>query len=206
MNNVSFLFKSNPFIKAVLNKKFNFRTGRLLSHVSLLEIPNYDKLLIITDGGMVIYPTLEQKKEIIINAIEVANKLGVEKPKIAVLAAIEKVSPSMVETEDAKALEDMAKSGEFGNVILEGPMAMDVAMSKEAAEIKGIESKVSGDPDILIVPNIACGNILAKGLIYLAQSKIGGIISGAQKPVILLSRADNADTKLNSIAFGVVAS
>ena len=193
-------------LKAVLNKKFNFRTGRLLSHVSLLEIPNYDKLLIITDGGMVIYPTLEQKKEIIINAIEVANKLGVEKPKIAVLAAIEKVSPSMVETEDAKALEDMAKSGEFGNVILEGPMAMDVAMSKEAAEIKGIESKVSGDPDILIVPNIACGNILAKGLIYLAQSKIGGIISGAQKPVILLSRADNADTKLNSIAFGVVAS
>ncbi|MCD6118074.1 bifunctional enoyl-CoA hydratase/phosphate acetyltransferase [bacterium] len=193
-------------LKAVLNKKYNLRTGRLLSHVTLLELPEYHKLMIISDGGMVIYPTLEQKKEIIKNSIEVIHKLGIDRPKIAVLAAIEKVNPGMVETEDAQALAEMAKTGEFGDVILEGPLAMDVAMSREAAEIKGISSKVSGDPDILIVPNIACGNILAKSLIYLAKARIGGVIAGARKPVILLSRADNAETKLNSIALGVASS
>jgi len=193
-------------LKAVLNKKYNFRTGRLLSHVTLLELPEYHKLMIISDGGMVISPTLEQKKEIIKNSIEVINKLGIDKPKIAVLAAIEKVNPDMVETEDAQALVSMAQKGEFGDVIIEGPLAMDVAMSREAAEIKGISSIVSGDPDILIVPDIACGNILAKSLIYLARARIGGVIAGAKKPIILLSRADNAETKLNSIALGVVAS
>lgn len=193
-------------LKAVLNKQFDFRTGRTLSHVSLLELPAYHKGLIITDAGMVITPTLEQKKEIVQNAVIVANNLGIEKPRIAVLAAIEKVNPGMPETEHAAELVKMAGQGEFGNVVLEGPIAMDVALSKEAAAVKGLKSIVSGDPDILLVPNIACGNILAKALIYLAQAKIGGIIAGAKKPVILLSRADNAETKLNSIAFGVVAS
>ena len=193
-------------LKAVLNKKFDLRTDRLLSHIAILEIPTYHKLLLVTDGGMVIQPTLEQKVAIIKNAAEVMQKLGVERPKVAVLAAIEKVNPNMPETEDAEILTEMAKKGELGNVEVEGPLAVDIALSQEAARLKKVESKISGDADIFLVPNIACGNIFAKGVWYLANAKIGGLVVGAKKSIILLSRSDDAETKLNSIALGIVTS
>jgi len=193
-------------LKAVLDKRFDLRTDRLLSHIAILEIPAYHKFLLVTDGGMVIQPTLEQKVGIIKNAAEVMQKLGVEKPKVAVLAAIEKVNPNMPETEDAEILTEMARKGELGNVEVEGPLAVDIALSPEAARLKGVESRISGDPDIFLVPNIACGNIFAKGVWHLANAKIGGLVVGARKSIILLSRSDDAETKLNSIALGVVTS
>ena len=193
-------------LKAVLDKRFDLRTERLLSHIAILEIPAYHKFLLVTDGGMVIQPTLEQKVSIIKNAAEVMQKLGIEKPKVAVLAAIEKVNPDMPETEDAKILTEMANRGELGNVEVEGPLAVDIALSPEAARLKGVKSRISGDADIFLVPNIACGNIFAKGVWYLANAKIGGLVVGAKKSIILLSRSDDAETKLNSIALGVVTS
>jgi phosphate butyryltransferase len=198
---------STPAIlRSVLNKKFNLRTDRLLSHIALLEIKGYPKLLLITDGGMVIRPTLEQKVGILRNSVEMMQKLGVVRPKVAVLAAIEKVNSDMPETQDAEQLACMAKAGELGDAIVEGPLAVDVAFSPEAAEIKGVKSTISGEPDICLVPDIASGNIFAKGLWHLAKAKIGGLILGAKEPIILLSRSDNVETKMNSIALGVVTS
>jgi phosphate butyryltransferase len=198
---------STPSIlKAVLNKKFNLRTDRLLSHIALLEIPTYHKLLMVTDGGMVIQPTLEQKADILRNGAQMMQKLGVAKPKVGILAAIETVNSAMPETIHAQQLCEMAQKGKLGNVEVEGPLAVDVVFSPEAAKIKGVDSRISGDPDILLVPSIACGNIFAKGLWHLANAKIGGLILGARKPIILLSRSDNAETKMNSIALGVVTS
>ena len=193
-------------LKAVLNKKEDILRGTLLSHIALLEIPTYHKLLMSTDGGMVIRPTLEQKVGILKNGIHMMYKLGVAKPKVAILAAIETVNPDMPETVDAEKLVYMAKEGEFGNAEIEGPLALDVAFSPEAARIKGVDSKITGDPDILLMPDIASGNILGKGLWHLAKAKIGGLILGAKKPIILLSRSDDAETKVNSIALGVVTS
>jgi len=193
-------------LKAVLNKKYNLRTDRLLSHIALLELPTYPKLLMVTDGGMVIRPDLKQKAEILRNGAEMMQKLGIERPKIAILTAIETVNPDMPETEDADALKQMAIKGEFGDVVVEGPLAVDVAFSTEAARIKGVKSKISGDVDICLMPDVACGNIFAKGLWHLANARIGGLVLGARKPVILLSRSDNSETKLNSIALGAVTS
>jgi len=195
---------TSVLLKAVLNKSSNLRTENLLSHIAILEIPYYPKLLMMTDGGMVIRPTIDQKVSILKNGIDMMQKLGVKCPKVAVLAAIEKVNPDMPETGHAAQLSEMAKDGTFGNAIVEGPMAADIAFSREAARIKGVESLVSGEPDILLVPDIACGNIFAKGIWHLAKAKIAGLILGARKPIILLSRSDDAETKLNSIALGVL--
>lgn len=193
-------------LKAILDRKEELCTGPLLSHVAILEISSYHKFLMVTDGGMVIQPTLEQKSGILKNGIQMMHKLGVERPKVAVLAAIETVTPGMPETKDAEILVQMADRGDLGNVDLEGPIALDVAFSPESARIKGVNRKISGDPDILLVPNISCGNIFVKGLWQLADAKVGGLILGAKKPIILLSRSDNAETKYNSIALGVVTS
>jgi len=193
-------------LKAILNKRYNLCENRLLSHIALLELESYPKLLMVTDGGMVIRPNLEQKVAILKNGIEMMLKLGVQNPKVAVLAAIEKVSPKMPETLDAEMLVQMALKGQFNTAIIEGPLAVDIVFSPEAAETKGVKSRVSGDADILLVPDIACGNIFAKGLWHLAGARIGGLILGAKCPVILLSRSDNAETKLNSMALGVVTS
>jgi phosphate butyryltransferase len=197
---------SATLLKAVLHRKEDLSSGSLLSHVALMEIPTYHKLLAVTDGGMVIQPTLEQKVGILKNGIQIMHKLGIAKPKVAVMAAIEEVNSGMPETEHAAALVKMAEEGEFGDTIVEGPLAVDLAFSPEAARIKNIESRVSGDPDILLMPNIACGNIFSKGLFYLAKGKPAGLVMGAKKPIILLSRADDAETKFNSIALGVVCS
>ena len=193
-------------LKAVLNKKYSLRPKGLLTHIALMEIPAYHKLLLITDGGMVIRPNLEQKADIIRNAVHMMKQIGIHEPRVAVLAASEKINPKMPETEDAANLAAMADQGELGQCVVEGPLAMDIAMSTRSAEIKAVKSIVSGNPDILLVPDIACGNILAKGLIYLAGAGIAGLILGARRPVVLLSRADSIETRLNSIALAAVLS
>jgi len=187
-------------LKAILDKRYALRTKRLLSHVALMELPAYHKLLLITDGGVVIRPNFDQKIDILKNAIDVLNRLEVEPVKIAVLSANEKVNPGLPETGDAMKLTEMCRKGKFGTAIVEGPMALDMAFSEEAARIKHYESRVAGDPDVLLVPDVSCGNILAKGLVHLAGAKISGVVVGAKIPIALISRAERQETWRLSIA------
>jgi len=191
-------------LKAVLDKDTGLRNNRLLSHVYTLEIKSYPRLLTMTDGAMNIRPDLNQKAQIIQNAIEYAQALGVEKPKVAVLAALELVNPDMPATIDAACLSKMSERGQIVGGIVEGPLAFDNAISRESALRKGIESTVSGEVDIVLVPDIEAGNIFAKSLVYLAQAIPAGLLIGAKAPVVLVSRSDSAQSKLYSIALGVL--
>ena len=191
-------------LKTVLAPQYRLRMDTLLSHIALMQIPTYSKLLMITDSGMVIRPDLDQKIKIIKNALDVFKKMRNETPRISILSANEKISEKLPETVDAVQLVELAKSGEFGQVVLEGPYALDVAFSTYAAEIKNIQSRVNGEPDMLLMPDVTCGNILAKGLVYLANAKICGLVVGAKIPIIIISRAEYAETWLNSIAFSSV--
>jgi phosphate butyryltransferase len=197
---------TSTLLKAVLDKENGLRTGAFLSHVAVMETESYPKLMLVSDGGMNIRPDFQQKVEILKNAVEVAKKLGVEKPKIACLAAVEMVNPDMQETIDAAGLVKMAERGDIGDVVIDGPIAFDAAIDLEAARTKGIVSPVAGDPDIFLVPDIASGNIFVKSLIYLAGAKVGGVIAGAGAPIVLLSRSDSAQTKLYSMALGAMIS
>ncbi|WP_138206199.1 phosphate butyryltransferase [Haloimpatiens lingqiaonensis] len=194
-----------PLLKAVLNKEANLRGNSLLSHVMIYGVKTYPKLIFLTDGGMVPYPELKDKIEIINNAAKVAHALGIDNPKVAPLCAVEVVNPSMQATVDAAALSQMNKRGQMKGCIIEGPLALDNAISKEAAEHKGIHSPVAGEADILLVPNIEAGNLLGKSLTYFAGAENAGIIVGAKCPVVLVSRADSAKSKLYSIALGALA-
>lgn len=197
------LVDTSILLKAVLNKDWGLRTDSLLSHVMVYDVETYHKLLYLTDGGMNLNPSLEEKKKIIDNSIIVAKAMGYENVKVAALAAKEKVNPKMPATVDAGELKKMSDDGVFGkDVTVEGPLALDLALSKEAAKIKRIESPVAGDADILLVPNIEMGNGIGKAITYLANGKSAGIIMGAKAPVVLVSRADDKDTKLYSIALG----
>lgn len=191
-------------LKAVLNKEAGLKTSSLLSHVMIYEIPTYHKLLFLTDGGMVPYPELNDKVGIINNAVKIAHALEIEKPKIAPICAVEVVNPSMQATLDAAALSFMNKRGQIKGCIIDGPLALDNAISEEAAHHKGIVSEVAGDSDILLVPNIEAGNFLGKSLTYFAKAESAGVIVGAKCPVVLVSRADSAKSKLYSIALGAV--
>jgi phosphate butyryltransferase len=193
-------------LQAVLDKEIGLRTNRLLSHVYTLEIKNYNRLLIMTDGAMNINPDLKQKAQIIQNAIYYAHSMGIKKPKVAVVAALELVNPDMPATIDAACLAKMSERGQIVGGIVDGPLGFDNAISKEAAEHKGIESSVSGEVDIILVPNIESGNIFAKGLVYLAKAVPAGLLLGARVPVVLVSRSDSAQSKLYSIALGVLMS
>jgi len=198
---------STPILlRAVLDKQYGLRTGKLLSHIAVMEVANYPKLIIMSDGGMNIRPDVNQKAQIVMNAAVVAKKFGIEKPKAVGLAAIEIVNPDMPETEEYAMLTKMSERHQLGDVIFEGPLAIDVVLSKDAAKAKKIDTVMSEDADIFLVPDIASGNIFAKALIYLANAKIGGIVMGAKIPIVLLSRSDTAETKLNSIALGCVVS
>ncbi len=199
------MVKTSIFLKGILDKDVGLRTSRTLSHSAILETPSYHKLIQFTDGGMNIKPDLKTKIDIIKNACDFAKSFGITKPKIAILAAVEVVNPEMQETLDAAIIKQMAERGQLPDMFVDGPLALDLAVSREACKIKRIESEVGGDADILIVPDIASGNISAKALIYLAESKAAGIILGAKAPVVMLSRADDAETKLNSIALGVIS-
>lgn len=199
------LLDTSVILKAVLNKEWGLRTDSLLSHVMVYEIPAYDKLLITTDGGMNIAPDYDQKVKILKNAIEATKPLGLEEIKVACLAAKEKVNPKMPATVDAKALQEAGERGEFGEgVIVEGPLAFDLAVSKEAAKIKGFESRVAGKTDIMLMPTIEVGNGIGKTLTYFAGGKSAGIIMGAKAPIVLVSRADSHESKLYSIAYGAL--
>jgi len=194
------------FLRGVLDEQGGLRGQHILSHVALLELPTYPKMLFITDGGMNTELDLRRKTDIVANAINLARALGIARPKVALLSAIERVNIQMTDTLDWAILTRMAEQGEFGEADVEGPLALDIAVSTESARIKKIMSKVSGSVDILVVPSISTGNILAKGLQYLGGAKICGIIVGAKKPVVMLSRSDSPETKLFSIALGNVAS
>lgn len=192
-------------LKAVLDKEIGLRTDRLLSHVMIYDIPHYHKLIYLTDGGMNIEPSYDEKVKIVENAIDACKALGTEVVKVAALAAKEKVSEKMPTTVDARKLQELCETGYFGEgVIVEGPLAMDLAVSEEAAAVKKFNSKIAGDTDILMVPTIEVGNGIGKTLTYLAGAESAGIIMGAKVPVVLVSRADSYEAKLNSIALGSV--
>ena len=197
---------TSSFLGALLDKEKGLRTGRVLSHIAILEPQSLGRLLLISDGGMNIAPDLKTKLDIINNAIEVAHALGIKEPKVALLAAIEAVNPKMAETLEWAEITQMAARKQITGAVVDGPLALDLAVSEEAVKIKGVASDVAAHADVLIVHDIAVGNIFAKGLIHLGGAKACGIVAGAAKPVVMLSRADDAETKLNSIALGAVAS
>ena len=193
-------------LRAILDKEIGLRTDRMLSHVYTLQIKGYNRLLTMTDGAMNISPDLKQKAQIIQNAIYYGHSMGIEKPRVAVVAALELVNPDMPATIDAACLAKMSERGQIIGGIVDGPLGFDNAISKEAANHKGIESPVSGEVDIVLVPNIESGNIFAKGLVYLAKAVPAGLLLGAKAPVVLVSRSDSIQSKLYSIALGVLMS
>lgn len=191
-------------MKAVVNKEKGLRTDSLMSHVSFQEIPTYHKLLTVTDGGMCMYPDVEQKQKIIENAVGIYHKLGYELPKVACLSAIEKVNPKMPSTVDAGELKKRNENGDIKGCIVEGPISFDLAYSKKAKELKGYESDVAGDADILLVPDIQAGNLLAKSLNLAAGGKLAGFIVGAKCLILLMSRSATAEEKYLSIAMAAL--
>ncbi len=197
---------TDRILRAVLDKEIGLRTKRLLSHAYVLKLKNYDKLLTVTDGAMNIAPSLEQKVQIVQNIINFCHCLEIEKPKIAILAAVEVVNPDMPACIDAACLSKMADRGQIEGGIVDGPLAFDNAISKEAALHKGIDSPVSGEVDVVVVPEIESGNIFAKGLVYLAEAEPAGVLLGTTAPVILVSRSDCPISKVRSIALGILMS
>ncbi|MRH43186.1 phosphate butyryltransferase [Aquibacillus halophilus] len=193
-------------LKAVLNKEFGLRTGNILSHVAVFEIPSYEKLIFLSDAAMNIAPNLNEKIQIVENVVKVARGLGIMQPKVAILSAVDVVNPAMQSTTDAALLTQMQKRGQIKNCILEGPLAFDVAISKKAAIQKDVITEVSGQADVLLVPAIEVGNTLYKSFIYFAEAKVAAVISGAKVPIVLTSRSDNTESKLYSLALALLTS
>ena len=199
------LLDSKTFLKSVLNKEVGLRTGAPLSHVCVFEIPGIDRLLFLTDVAFMPYPTLEDKVCIINYTVEVAKACGVECPKVAPLAAVEVVNPKMPVTMDAAELTKMNEEGTIKDCIVDGPLSLDIALYKEAAAEKGaLNRKVAGDADILLFPDIHAGNLVYKAIVHMVEVKNGCILTGTQAPVILTSRSDTFETKVNSIALAAV--
>jgi phosphate butyryltransferase len=197
------LVDTSILLKAVLNKEWGLRTGKQLSHVMLYEIPTYHKLIMLTDGGMVTYPDVDTKIELIKNAYEGAKKLGYKEFKVACLAAKEKLNPKMQATVDGAEIKARQEKGEFeAGIIVEGPIALDLAVSKEAAKIKKFNSPVAGDADLLLVHNIEMGNGIGKSITYFGNGIGAGVVMGAKVPIVLVSRSDDFDAKYYSILFG----
>jgi phosphotransacetylase len=196
---------TDELLTAVVARETGLRTGRRLSHAFIMDVPTYHKVLIVTDAAINISPTLEDKADICQNAIDFAISFGLENPKVAILAAVETITSKMPATIDAAALTKMAERGQITGGILEGPLAFDNAISKQAAEIKGIHSVVAGDPDILLVPDLEAGNMLAKQLAFLAGADGAGLVLGARVPIILTSRADSVRSRIASCAVAMLA-
>jgi len=196
---------SDEILGAVVAKETGLRTGRRVSHVFIMDVPTYHKVLIVTDAAINIAPTLEDKVDICRNAIDLAVSLGVSSPKVAILSAVETVTSKIPSTIDAAALCKMADRKQITGGILDGPLAFDNAISVEAARIKGITSQVAGDPDILLVPDLEAGNMLAKQLTFLANADSAGLVLGARVPVILTSRADSVRSRIASCAVALLA-
>ncbi len=194
------------FLRAVLNKEIGLRTGRTLSHVAVFEVPQPHRLMLLSDAAMVMNPDLKAKVDIILNAAQVARKIGIPKPKVAALAAVEVVNPDMQATLDAAALAKMSDRGQFKDILVDGPLALDNAISMDAAKHKGIVSEVAGRADMLLTPNIEAGNVLYKAITDFAGFKMSGIVMGAKAPIILTSRSDSDEAKLNSIVLATLVS
>lgn len=192
-------------LKAVVNKEHGLGKGGIMSHFTMFEIPNYHKMLIPVDGGMVTYPTLDQKKGIIENTVSTLLAMGYEKPKVGVLAAIEKVNPKMPETVEAYALKEMNQKGEITDCIVEGPISYDCAINKEIADFKGFQSEVAGDVDVVVAPNIHAGNLMGKIFACTCGAKMAGFVVGATCPVVLTSRGASAEEKYLSIVLASAA-
>jgi phosphotransacetylase len=195
---------TDELLGAVVARETGLRTGRRLSHVFLMDVPTYHKVLLVTDAAINIAPTLEDKVDICQNAIDLAAALGVARPKVAILAAVETVTSKMPATLDAAALCMMSLRGQIKGGVLDGPLAFDNAISAEAAKTKGIRSEVAGDPDILLAPDLEAGNILAKQLTFLANADSAGLVVGARVPVILTSRADSVRARIASCAVAML--
>lgn len=191
---------TSSLLRAVLNKEWGLRTGELISHLALFELPAYHKVIGLTDAAMNIAPDLNGKVSLINNATAYMRKLGINQPKVAVLSAVETVNPDMKSTLDASALAKMADRGQIKDCIIDGPLAFDNAVSKKSAEYKGIKSPVAGEADLLVADDIDAANALYKAFIYFANAQCAAIILGASAPIVLTSRADSDETKLNSIA------
>ncbi|TFG85366.1 MAG: bifunctional enoyl-CoA hydratase/phosphate acetyltransferase [Spirochaetales bacterium] len=201
------ILDTSILLKAALNKENGLNAGRLTSHVVVMEVPTYHKLLIVTDAAINIAPDVLVKIDIIANAVQVARAIGVEIPKVALLAAVEKVNwEKMPCTADAAIITQMNRRGQIKGCVIDGPLALDNAISAESAKIKKIVSDVAGDADVLVAPNIEAGNILYKCLLDLGKAKGASIVVGASKPIVLTSRADSAETKLASIALAALVS
>ena len=195
---------TDDFLRGVLNREKGLRTGKIMSHVYVLESSALKRLLFITDGSVNIYPDLETKCSIILNSIYLANIFDIKDPKVAVTTAIELANPKMPSTIDAAVLAKMSQRGQFSGKIIDGPLALDNAISPWAAEHKGIGGPVAGNADIIVVPSIEAGNMLCKAHVYLTGGNLAGVVIGASAPIVLTSRADTSQSKLNSIATAVL--
>lgn len=192
-------------LKAVVNKETGLGKGGVMSHFTMFDIPTYHKILVPVDGGMVTYPTLEQKKAIIENTVGTLRDMGYDCPKVGVLACVEKVNPKMPETVEAAELARMNKDGEIGDCIVEGPISYDCAVDAEIAKMKGYESQIAGDVDVLVAPNIHAGNIMGKMLACTCKARLAGFIVGAKCPIVLTSRGSSAEEKFLSIVVSAAA-
>src|SRR5512135_1846835 len=195
------LLDSSVYIRGIINKERGLLPpGKLLSHVTVIQVPSWKKLIICGDVAVIPAPDLEAKIAILNYAIDVAHKLGIEKPKTVLLSAVEKINPKMPSTTEGALIAKMAERGQIKGAIVDGPLALDVAFSEESARIKGIDSPVAGDADVLIFPNIESGNIFFKASTYLAKGELGAVVAGAKCPCVLTSRGDSEETKFYSIA------
>jgi len=198
------LVDTRIILQAALHKEYGLRTKNRISHVSVIEVPTHPKLLFMSDGGMNIAPTLDEKRQIIENAVFIAHSLGIQNPNVGVLAAVEKVNPQMQATVDAEALVQMNKDGILKGCTVGGPFALDNAINHEAAVHKGITDPIAGFIDILLMPQIETGNVFYKAMMFLANAKSASVIAGATKPIVLTSRADSKESKFYSIALGAL--
>jgi phosphate acetyltransferase len=196
---------TDELLGAVVARETGLRTARRISHVFIMDVPTYHKVLIITDAAINIAPTLEDKADICQNAIDLAISLGVARPKLAILAAVETINSKMPATLDAAALCKMADRGQIKGAALDGPLAFDNAISSDAARIKGIKSEVAGDPDILLAPDLEAGNMMAKQLSFLANADSAGLVLGARVPIVLTSRADSVRARIASCGVAMLA-
>ncbi|MBR5001436.1 MAG: phosphate butyryltransferase [Firmicutes bacterium] len=199
------LVNTSTFLRAVLNPDWGVRGEGLLCHLGAFDIPSWPKIQFHTDAGMIPAPTVDQKKQMIKQAVEILNRLGIEEPKVAALAANEVVNPKMPATVEAAQLQKWNEEGEITGCIVEGPIALDVALSRQAAEHKKLPSKIAGETDLFLMPDIEAGNLVGKTLMFLAGAKMAGIILGAKCPIVLVSRSDNAEAKINSLAFALAS-
>lgn len=200
------LIPTSGFLKAVLDREVGLRTGKLLSHVAVFKSPRYDRFFYLTDGAMVVAPTLEEKAQIIGNAVGVAHKLGNATPKVACVAAVEVVNPAMPETIEAAALAKMGDRGQIKGCIIDGPLGLDNAVSAESAKHKGVGGPVAGQADIILAPDIAAGNAIYKTMVYFGDIEAAALVAGARAPIVLTSRSDSPRARLLSLACAIVTS